>query len=249
MSKKIIACLDMANGRVVKGVEFVNLVDAGDPAECARAYCDQGADELVLLDIMASVEKRKTLLDIVRRTAQACTVPFCVGGGIGSLADMEAVLDAGADKVSVNSAAVKNPALIEEASRKLGKERLVVAIDARLGEEGYRVIVNGGNVDTALDPVAWAKQCESLGAGALLVTSKHCDGVRQGYDNALNARIVQAVGIPVIASGGAGSMQHFADAFEAGVDACLAASLFHFGEVNIGELKAFLRQKGIDVRQ
>lgn len=247
--KRIIACLDMAQGRVVKGVQFENLVDAGDPAETARAYCRAGVDELVLLDINASIEHRKTLLDVVHAVAEVCSVPLSVGGGISSIEDIRAILKAGADKISISSAAVNNPELIAQASREFGSEAVIVAIDAQLISGGeYRVVTGGGRTVTALEPTAWAKRCENLGAGALLVTAKHCDGVKQGYDNVLNKRIVETVGIPVIASGGAGNMQHFADAFAVGVDACLAASLFHFGDVNVAELKAFLRKSGFDMR-
>lgn len=246
--KRIIPCLDMVNGRVVKGVRFVDLKDAGDPAEIAARYEKVGADELVLLDINATHEGRATLIDVVRRTCAATKLPFSVGGGIASIADMAKIFDAGAKKISINSAAVRTPGLIDDAAKQFGPDKLVVAIDAQKTETGYDVIVSGGRMGAGKDPVEWAKECEQRGAGELLVTSKHCDGVKQGYDLELTGAIAKAVSIPVIASGGAGSIQDFYDAFMAGVDACLAASLFHFNEVDIMELKGFLSRNGIDVR-
>lgn len=245
--KRIIPCLDMANGRVVKGVKFEGLVDAGNPAEAAARYEKEGADELVMLDINATHEGRATLAEVVKRTCAATKLPFAIGGGIASIEDMEKMFEAGAQKVSINSAAVRNPALIGEAAKRFGKTRLVVAIDALKEGGRYDVVVSGGRERTGLDPVEWAKECEARGAGELLVTSKHCDGMKQGYDMELTGAIARAVKIPVIASGGAGTMEHFYDAFIAGVDGCLAASLFHFREIDIPTLKRYLREKGIDV--
>ena len=248
-TKKIIPCLDMKGGRVVKGVNFVNLTDAGDPAEIARAYCAAGADELVLLDIAATNEERKTMLDVVKKVAAQVTVPFCVGGGIGSVDDIEAILYAGADKISINSAAVKNPRLIADASAKFGSGRLVVAIDvAKREDSGYDVVINGGEVNAGLDVIEWAKEVEALGAGEILLTSKDFDGTKAGYDLEITAAVAAAVSIPVTASGGAGTMEDFYKALtEGGAQAALAASLFHFKEVEIPELKKYLKNKGVNV--
>lgn len=250
-AKRIIPCLDVNNGRVVKGTNFVNLVDAGDPVEAAKEYDRQGADELVLLDITASAQARGIILDIVSKVADCIFIPFTVGGGIRTLDDFTALLRAGADKVSVNSAAIKNPTVISEAATKFGSQCVVCAIDAkRKPEGGWTVYLNGGRVDTGLDAVEWAKKAASLGAGEILLTSMDCDGVKNGYDLELTAAVSESVHIPVIASGGAGKLEHFYDAFTEGkADAVLAASLFHFGEISIPELKAYLAGRGISVRK
>lgn len=249
-AKRIIPCLDVNNGRVVKGTNFVNLRDAGDPVEAAIAYDRQGADELVFLDITASVQERGTIVELVQRVAEQIFIPFTVGGGIRSVEDFTALLRAGADKVSVNSAAIRNPELIREAAQKFGSQCVVCAIDAKRKEEGgWTVYLNGGRVDTGLDAVEWAKQAVKLGAGEILLTSMDCDGTKDGYDLELTAAVSGQVSVPVIASGGAGSLQDFYDAFTIGqADAVLAASLFHFGEIGIGELKTYLKEKGISVR-
>lgn len=250
LAKRIIPCLDIKNGRVVKGVSFVNLVDAGDPVECAKAYYENGADELVLLDITASHEERKTILDVVTGVAEAIAIPFTVGGGISQVEDFTALLRAGADKVSVNSAAIRNPELIDGAAYKFGSQCVVLAIDAkRKAEGGFEVYINGGRIPTGIDAVKWAVEGVKRGAGEILLTSMDEDGQKKGYDIELTKAISDSVGVPVIASGGAGNMQHFADAFElAHADAALAASLFHFKELEIVELKKYLRNKGIPVR-
>lgn len=250
-AKRIIPCLDVNNGRVVKGTSFINLRDAGDPVEAAVEYDKQGADELVLLDITASVQARGIILDIVSKVANRIFIPFTVGGGIRTVEDFTALLRAGADKVSVNSAALKNPAIISEAAKKFGSQCVVCAIDAkRRSTGGWTVYLNGGRVDTGKDAVEWAMEAARLGAGEILLTSMDCDGVKNGYDLELTAAVSQSVNIPVIASGGAGSLAHFYDAFTTGkADAVLAASLFHFGEITIPELKSYLAQKGISVRQ
>lgn len=249
-TKRIIPCLDVKDGRVVKGVHFVSLRDAGDPVEIAEFYNRSLADELVFLDITASSDDRGILLDMVRRTAEKVFIPLTVGGGIRSIEDFRMLLGAGADKVSVNSAAIKRPELITEAAEKFGNQCVVVAIDAKRREDGgFDVYLNGGRVNMGLDAVAWAKKAESLGAGEILLTSMDCDGVKQGYDLELTKAVSQAVRIPVIASGGAGSMEDFYDAFATGeAEAALAASLFHFRELEIGDLKKYLREKGIPVR-
>ncbi len=250
-AKRIIPCLDVKDGRVVKGMSFVNLRDAGDPVEAAAAYDRQGADELVLLDILASHQARGTMIDIVSRVAQQVFIPFTVGGGIRSVEDFTVLLRAGADKVSVNSAALKNPELITEAANKFGSQCVVCAIDAkRRAQGGWTVYLNGGRIDTGRDAVEWAVEAERHGAGEILLTSMDCDGQKTGYDLELTAAISERVGIPVIASGGAGAMEHFADAFTIGkADAVLAASLFHFGEITIPQLKEYLSEKGIPVRR
>jgi cyclase len=250
-AKRIIPCLDVNNGRVVKGTSFINLRDAGDPVEAAVEYDKQGADELVLLDITASAQARGIILDIVSKVADRIFIPFTVGGGIRTVEDFTALLRAGADKVSVNSAALKNPAMISEAAKKFGSQCVVCAIDAkRRSTGGWTVYLNGGRVDTGKDAVEWAIEAARLGAGEILLTSMDCDGVKNGYDLELTAAVSQSVNIPVIASGGAGSLEHFYDAFTTGkADAVLAASLFHFGEITIPELKLYLAQKGISVRQ
>lgn len=250
-AKRIIPCLDVKNGRVVKGVNFVNLIDAGDPVECAKVYAKAGADELVFLDITASSDGRDTVLDMVEKVAREIFIPFTVGGGIRSVEDFRKILNAGADKVAVNSAAIKNPKLISEAAQKFGSQCVVCAIDAkkRANNKGWDVYLNGGRVNTELDAAEWAKEAERLGAGEILLTSMDADGTKNGYDSELTRLISENADIPVIASGGAGNMQHFYDAFTDGkADACLAASLFHFREIEIYDLKKYLTDKGIVVR-
>jgi len=250
-AKRIIPCLDVKDGRVVKGTTFINLRDAGDPVEAAIEYDKQGADELVLLDITASSQARGIILNIVSEVANHIFIPFTVGGGIRTVDDFTALLRAGADKVSVNSAALQNPLIISEAAEKFGSQCVVCAIDAKRRETGgWTVYLNGGRVDTGKDAVEWAKEAARLGAGEILLTSMDCDGMKNGYDLALTAAVSQSVSIPVIASGGAGNMEHFYDAFTTGkADAVLAASLFHFGEITIPDLKKYLAQHGIPVRQ
>ncbi|MGW8114744.1 imidazole glycerol phosphate synthase subunit HisF [Caproicibacterium sp. NSD3] len=250
-AKRIIPCLDVKNGRVVKGTSFINLRDAGDPVECAIEYDRQGADELVLLDITASAQSRGTQLQYVSSVADHIFIPFTVGGGIRTVEDFTALLRAGADKVSVNSAAIRNPELIEEAAKKFGSQCVVCAIDAKRKEEGgWTVYINGGRIDTGIDALEWAKKATELGAGELLVTSMDEDGQKKGYDLALTAAISESVSVPVIASGGAGALEHFYDAFTKGkADAVLAASLFHFGEISIPQLKEYLSGRGISVRK
>ncbi|MCL5981324.1 MAG: imidazole glycerol phosphate synthase subunit HisF [Firmicutes bacterium] len=243
-------CLDMKDGRVVKGVQFVNLKDAGDPVECARAYCAAGADELAFLDITATLEGRRTMLETVRRVAAVTTVPFTVGGGIRSLEEVEAVLASGADRASISSAAFRNPSLVEEAAQRFGSEKIVVAIDVDRNEalpSGYEVFVDGGTTATGSDAVAWAREAAARGAGIILPTSKTCDGAKSGYDLPLIRKIREAVGVPVVASGGAGKMADFLDAARAGADMLLAASVFHFGEITVPELKQFLARNGVTV--
>ncbi len=249
-AKRIIPCLDIKDGRVVKGVNFVALRDAGDPVEVAAAYSDAGADEVVFLDITASNEQRATVTALASRVAATLSIPFTVGGGIRTVEDFRAVLLSGADKVSVNSAAIDRPALISEAAEKFGSQCVVVAIDAKRREGGgWDVYKHGGRLNVGLDAVEWAKEAVRLGAGELLVTSMDCDGTKAGYDLELTAAISEAVNVPVIASGGAGTMTHFADALTDGkADAALAASLFHFHEIDIPDLKAYLRERGISVR-
>lgn len=248
---RIIPCLDVNNGRVVKGVNFVNLTDAGDPVEIAAAYDAAGADELVFLDITASSDGRNTVVDMVRKVAEKVFIPFTVGGGIRTVDDFRAILREGADKVSVNSAAIKRPELIKEAAEIFGSQCVVVAIDAKRREpfDGWNIYLNGGRVDTGIDAVEWAKKAESLGAGEILLTSMDCDGTKNGYDIELTRQISEAVSIPVIASGGAGKLEHFKDAVTEGkADAVLAASLFHFKELEIKEVKEYLQKEGISVR-
>jgi len=251
---KIIPCLDVKDGRVVKGVNFVNLRDARDPVEAAEAYCREGADELVFLDIFATVQNRKTRLDWVKKVCGVVTVPFAVGGGIGSIEDMRALIDLGVDKVSINTAAVNNPQLIREASKEFGKERLVVAIDGRKNPSGsnlprLEVVVKSGTESTGLEIVEWSKRVEELGAGEILLTSKDADGTKEGYDLEMTKAVSEAVTIPVIASGGAGRLEHLYEAVTIGkASAVLAASIFHFGEVSISQAKSYLAEKGISVR-
>lgn len=249
-AKRIIPCLDVKNGRVVKGVNFVNLRDAGDPVECAIEYDKKGADELVLLDISATNEGRGTMIDIVSRVANSIFIPFTVGGGIRTTEDFKELLRAGADKISVNSAAVRNPDLINEAAYKFGSQCVVCAIDAKRREQGiWEVYLNGGRLPTGIDAVTWAQEAVSRGAGEILLTSMDCDGKKTGYDLELTRAVSERVGVPVIASGGAGALEHFYDALTVGkADAVLAASLFHFNEIPIETLKAYLSERGIPVR-
>ncbi|MGN1158804.1 MAG: imidazole glycerol phosphate synthase subunit HisF [Lachnospiraceae bacterium] len=250
-TKRIIPCLDVNNGRVVKGVNFVNLIDAGDPVAIAEAYDKAGADELVFLDITASSDHRGTVVDMVRRVAEKVFIPFTVGGGIRTVEDFRAILREGADKISVNSAAIMNPQLISDAADKFGSQCVVVAIDAkcRADGSGWNIYKNGGRIDMGMDAVEWAMKAEKLGAGEILLTSMDCDGTKAGYDIELTRTISENVSIPVIASGGAGTLEHFYDAVTEGkADAVLAASLFHFKELEICEVKKYLRNKGISVR-
>ena len=249
-TKRIIPCLDVKDGRVVKGVNFVNLQDAGDPVEIAAAYDKAGADEVVFLDITASSDNRSTVVDMVRRVAEKVFIPFTVGGGIRTVEDFKALLREGADKISVNSAAIMNPRLIADAADKFGSQCVVVAIDAkRRPDVGFNIYKNGGRVGMGIDAVEWAVKAESLGAGEILLTSMDCDGTKAGYDIELTKAISQAVKIPVIASGGAGSPEHFYEALtEGGAEAALAASLFHYKELEIREVKEYLRTRGISVR-
>ncbi len=249
LAKRIIPCLDVKEGRVVKGVNFVSLIDAGDPVNLAKIYNDEGADELVFLDITASYEKRNIMLDVAEQVAKNVFIPFTVGGGIRNIQDIENLLMAGADKVSINTQAVRNPDFIKEASERFGAQCIVVAIDAKRDGDMYRVYVEGGRTPTELDAVKWAKEVEDRGAGEILLTSIDKDGTKDGYELELTKAISDAVSIPVIASGGAGKMEHFFDVFEyAHADAALAASLFHFGELRIEDLKKYLREKGVEVR-
>jgi cyclase len=251
---RIIPCLDVKNGRVVKGVKFVNLREARDPVKAAQAYCREGADELVFLDIFATVENRKTRLEWVKKVCEVVTIPFAVGGGIGSIEDMEALIKLGVDKVSINTSAVKKPELIKEAARQLGKERLVVAIDGRKNPPRsnlppLEVVVKSGTESTGLEIVDWARRVERLGAGEILLTSKDADGTKEGYDLEMTRAVAEAVAIPVIASGGAGKLEHLYQAVTEGkAAAVLAASIFHFGEISISEAKQYLKEKGVPVR-
>lgn len=253
-TKRIIPCLDVRDGRVVKGTQFRDIRDAGDPVEMAAAYDREGADEIALFDITASTEGRGTMLDVVRRVAAAISVPLTVGGGVRSVADMEALFEAGADKVSINTAAVQRPELIQEAAARFGSNRIVLSIDCRRrtgpgGQLSWEVVVKGGTTPTGLDVLEWAMRAERLGAGELVLNSIDFDGTKQGYDNELNRRVKEAVKIPVVASGGAGSMEHLRDGLLIGrADAVLAASIFHFRQVEIRALKEYLRQAGIPVR-
>ena len=251
-TKRIIPCLDVNNGRVVKGVNFVQLRDAGDPVEIAKAYDAAGADELVFLDITASCEQRDTVVDMVRRVAANVFIPFTVGGGIRTVDDFKKLLREGADKISVNSAAIDRPELISEAADKFGSQCVVVAIDAKRREDGsgWNIYKNGGRIDVGIDAVEWAMKVDKLGAGEILLTSMDCDGTKAGYDLKLTRAIADAVSIPVIASGGAGTLEHFYDALtEGGADAVLAASLFHYKELEISQVKDYLAGRGISVRK
>lgn len=250
-TKRIIPCLDVKNNRVVKGINFVNLKDAGDPVEVAKAYDKAGADELVFLDITASSDGRDTVVDMVRAVAECVFIPFTVGGGIRTVDDFKKILREGADKVAVNSAAIDNPSLISEAALKFGSQCVVVAIDAkrRADGSGWNIFKHGGRIDTGIDAIEWAKKANELGAGEILLTSMDCDGTKEGYDIELTRKIADAVSIPVIASGGAGTKEHFYDALtEGGADAALAASLFHYKELEISDLKNYLDEKGVAVR-
>lgn len=258
LAKRIIPCLDVRDGRVVKGINFVQLRDAGDPVEAGEAYSKAGADELVFLDITATSDARNTVTEMVRRVAERVFIPFTVGGGIRSTEDMKAILREGADKISVNSAAIRRPKLIAEGAEKFGNQCITVAIDARRRrpenrdwepEDGWTVYAAGGRVDTGLDALSWAKKAESLGAGEILLTSMDCDGTEAGYDIPLTRMVSEAVGIPVVASGGAGTKEHFLEALtEGGADAALAASLFHFKELEISGVKQYLRDNGVCIR-
>ena len=250
-TKRIIPCLDVHNGRVVKGVNFVNLRDAGDPVEIAAAYDKAGADEIVFLDITASSDARKTVVDMVRRVAENVFIPFTVGGGIRTVEDFKVLLREGADKISINSSAINRPELISEAADKFGSQCVVVAIDARRRADGsgWNIYKNGGRVDVGIDAVEWAEKVCRMGAGEILLTSMDCDGTKAGYDIELTRSIAEAVSVPVIASGGAGTKEHFYEALTEGkADAALAASVFHFGEIAIPDLKSYLRKEGINVR-
>lgn len=250
LAKRIIPCLDINKGRVVKGVNFVNLIDAGDPVEIAKTYNAMRADEIVFLDITASHEGRATMYDVISKAAEQVFIPLTVGGGISSAEHFRNLLNLGADKISVNSAAVKNPDLITDAALKFGRQCVVVAIDAKRNDKGsFDVYLNGGRINTGKDAIDWAIEAEKRGAGEILLTSMDCDGTKAGYDIELTRRVAEAVGIPVIASGGAGNMQHFKDVLTDGkADAALAASLFHFGEMTISDLKNYLALSGVAVR-
>ena len=251
LTKRIIPCLDVNNGRVVKGVNFVNLRDAGDPVEIAGVYDREGADELVFLDITASSDNRATVVDMVRRVAETVFIPFTVGGGIRTVDDFKVLLREGADKISINSSAINTPGLISDAADKFGSQCVVVAIDAKRREDGtgWNIYKNGGRIDVGIDALEWAAKVEKLGAGEILLTSMDCDGTKAGYDLELTKAVAETVNIPVIASGGAGSLSHFYDALTEGkADAALAASLFHYKEMEIREVKEYLRDKGVPVR-
>ena len=247
-TKRIIPCLDVHNGRVVKGVNFVDLIDAGDPVEIAKAYDAAGADEIVFLDITASSDERETVVDMVRKVAANVFIPFTVGGGIRTVEDFKVLLREGADKISINSSAINRPELIREAAEKFGSQCVVVAIDAKRDETGtFKVVVNGGRIDTGLNAVEWAKKCQELGAGEILLTSMDTDGCKEGFDLELCNAVCNVVSIPVIASGGCGKLEHFSEVFEkSGADAALAASLFHFKELTVEEVKEHLKEKEND---
>jgi len=249
LNKRIIPCLDVKDGRVVKGVNFVDLQDAGDPVDCARAYDQAGADELVFLDITASHEKRKIFLDVVQKTAECVFMPLTVGGGISNVSDIRNLLNAGADKVSMNTSAVNEPGLIRQAANMFGSQCIVVAIDAKRVGNHWEVFTHGGRTGTGKDAIDWAKQAQMLGAGEILLTSMDADGTKNGFDLNLTKAVTSAVNIPVIASGGAGNLEHFFDVFTvASADAALAASVFHYGEISIPEVKTFLKQKKVNIR-
>ena len=249
LAKRIIPCLDVKEGRVVKGINFVGIKDVGDPVECAMMYNRQGADEITLLDITATHEGRGTMIDVVRKTAENVFVPLTVGGGIRNIEDFREILRAGADKISINSAAVKNSQLIADAADKFGSQCVVLAVDVKRDEDAFHVMVHGGRIDTGMDALEWIKKAESLGAGEILLTSMDTDGTKKGFDLELTKRVSDMVNIPVIASGGCGKLNHFSELFEqTGADAALAASLFHYKELTVKEVKEHLRQKEIWVR-
>jgi imidazole glycerol-phosphate synthase subunit HisF len=249
LAKRIIPCLDVKDGRTVKGTNFINLRDAGDAVELGKLYCEQGADELVFLDITATIEKRKTLSELVKKIAREINIPFTVGGGINSVEDIEILLSSGADKVSINTSAVKNPQLLADAAKSFGSQCVVLAIDAKLVENEWLVFLNGGRTVTELNALDWAKRGVNLGAGEILLTSMNADGTKNGFEIELTRIISEAVNVPVIASGGAGTQEHFVEVFQQGkADAGLAASIFHFREIEIPGLKKYLKEKGIEVR-
>ncbi len=250
LAKRIVPCLDMTQGKVVKGIQFVNFRDAGDPVKLAKKYSDEGADELVFLDITATVENRDILLDVVRKTAEVVTIPFSVGGGIRTVSDMRTILRAGADKVSVNTGAFKNPKLISECAKEFGCQCVVLSLDAKkVGSNKWNVFINGGRTDTGVSAIDWAKKATKLGAGEILLTSIDTDGTKLGFNVELTRQVSQAVSVPVIASGGAGKLDDFVEVFKKGkADAALAASLFHFGELTIQQVKDYLKVRGIPIR-
>jgi cyclase len=249
LAKRIVPCLDVKDGRTVKGTNFINLRDAGDAVELAKIYSEQGADELVFLDITATIEKRKTLSELVRKVAAEINIPFTVGGGINSVEDIEVLLASGADKVSINTSAVKNPRILEDAAKNFGSQCVVLAIDAKLVRDEWLVFLNGGRVATELNAIGWAKRGVELGAGEILLTSMEADGTKQGFEIELTRKVSESVNVPVIASGGAGNMEHFVEVFQNGKsDAALAASIFHFREIEIPSLKRFLKEQNIEVR-
>ncbi len=249
LAKRIVPCLDVKDGRTVKGTNFVGLRDAGDPVDLAARYCEEGADELVLLDISATNEKRKTFAELVRRVAAEINIPFTVGGGISTVDDIGVLLDSGADKVSINTAAVKSPEIVSEAAANFGSQCIVLAIDAKKNGDGWKVFLNGGRIATGIEVLRWAKHGVELGAGEILLTSMNADGTKDGFEIELTRLISTSVSVPVIASGGAGTADDFADVFVRGkADAALAASVFHYGEIAIPDLKSFLKMRGIEVR-
>ncbi len=249
LAKRIIPCLDVKDGRTVKGTNFINLRDAGDAVELGKLYCEQGADELVFLDITATIEKRKTFAALVKQIAREINIPFTVGGGINSIEDIEILLSAGADKVSINTSAVKNPQLLADASKNFGSQCIVLAIDAKVIENEWFVFLNGGRTPTEMKALEWAKRGVELGAGEILLTSMNADGTKNGFEIGLTRMVSESVNVPIIASGGAGNCEHFFDVFTQGkADAGLAASIFHFREIEIQDLKKYLKEKGIEVR-
>jgi imidazole glycerol-phosphate synthase subunit HisF len=249
LAKRIIPCLDVKDGRTVKGTNFVNLRDAGDVVELAKIYSERGADELVFLDITATHEKRKNLAELVKKVAEQINIPFTVGGGINTIEDIRILLGSGADKVSINTAAVRNPQILVEAAKNFGSQCVVLAIDAKKCDSGWKVFLNGGRVESDLEAIEWAKRGVSLGAGEILLTSMNADGTKNGFEIELTRKVSESVNVPVIASGGAGTFDHFIDVFQRGkADAALAASIFHFREIEIQELKKYLRERNIEVR-